>query len=788
VIGARRGRLALAIVIAVAIGGGAAVAQSAAAVPAPPRRVAIKPPQLSLAERRAITIKSVSAAGDGASGLIVSVTFDGDIERRLGQGHLAQGLLSLVLVPSFTSATATGLVDEGGGFTPMSVPIVARRGRHLTAKAGSVNVFSPEHTFREDVAGGAWVLRHDTQVVFYLSRAAVADAARIEVRLYARSPTSLGPLTSAGWRRVVAQRPTDRASLRADPAGRSYRELTAAGGELSHLVSSGLAPELRHLQHAAATLKAAIGAYSNLRRAIEQVPSLRSVRKHELVDALNRTKLRTGHLKTQITRVERLIVGIDGRAKACARPSPSTATPVPSPSKPVVVVQTDAALCEAMTPGPSVALSTVRPSRVPVIDIDDRVRYQRFSGLGAAMTDSSAWLIYDQLPAAGRASLMQDLFGLAGIHLDFLRVPMAASDFTVSGQPYTYDDVRPTATDPTLSQFSIAHDSQYIIPTVRAALAVNAELEIIASPWSPPAWMKANDSLDNIDGRGTLLRGAFHPLASYFVRFIQAYASEGVGIDAITPQNEPAAFTAYPGLTLSEIDEEQFISQDLQPALAAAGLHPKIYGADASWDQIGYVEPLASGSATGDLSGIAWHCYFGSPTSMSQLHDAVPSLDQIVDECSPEIRTFGTPEFLISSLRNWASVVAVWNVALDPQGNPRQPANGCPGCRGLVTIDEQAHTVGVGREYFQLGQVSAFVQPGAARIGSPTFVRYGSTASDIETVSAGLDDVAFLNPDGSKVLVVYDNSSVPIPFGAGSDGSYFTYTIPAHAMTTFTWR
>ncbi len=174
---------------------------------------------------------------------------------------------------------------------------------------------------------------------------------------------------------------------------------------------------------------------------------------------------------------------------------------------------------------------------------------------------------------------------------------------------------------------------------------------------------------------------------------------------------------------------------------------------------------------------------------MTQLHQQAPSLDQIVDECSPEIRPFGTPEYLISTLRNWASAVAIWSIALDPSGNPIQTPNSCGGCRGAVSIDQTTGDVTFRPEYYQLGQVSAFVQPGATRIDSPNFVTYGvDSSSHFETISSGLDDVAFLNPDGSKVLVANNNSSSPISFAVESDGRYFSYTIPAQAMTTFVWQ
>jgi glucosylceramidase len=306
--------------------------------------------------------------------------------------------------------------------------------------------------------------------------------------------------------------------------------------------------------------------------------------------------------------------------------------------------------------------------------------------------------------------------------------------------------------------------------------------------------MKSNDSLGNSNHTGDLLTQYYQSYAEYFVKFIQAYTSAGVPIDAITPANEPTSGSGgsgYPGLNFPEPDEAQFISDNLKPALDQAGLHPKIYGNDLSWDRYaGYASPLASDPNAGPAltGGIAWHCYFGSPTAMSQLHQTNSNLDQIVDECSPEIRGFGTPEFLISTLRNWASVVAAWSVALEPNGQPIQTPNSCGGCRGLVSVDPSTGAVTYRTEYYQFGQVSAFVQPGAQRIDSSNFVTYGTNGSNIETISSGLDDVAFLNPDGSKVLVAYNNSSAPITFGVASDGSYFTYTIPASAMTTFVWR
>ena len=462
--------------------------------------------------------------------------------------------------------------------------------------------------------------------------------------------------------------------------------------------------------------------------------------------------------------------------------------PKPQPA-PVRVVQTVGGY-ENLTALPGLSFSRTPPSDVALIPVNEAIHYQQFTGVGAAMTDSSAWLIHDQLSPAVGAQLIHQLFGADGLHLNFVRVPMGASDFTAGGAPYSYDDMPAGQSDPMLSQFSIAHDLPYIIPTLQQVLQVNPGIEVLANPWSPPAWMKADDSMNDFDG-GTLLDSAYEPFAQYFVKFMQAYEAQGIPIDAITPENEPALSwnVGFPGMSWTASGQQAFISQNLGPALAAAGLHPKIYGNDLSWDQANNASALISGPAAGDLAGIAWHCYAGTPTAMSQLHQAFPNADQIVDECSPEIRPMNTAETLISAFRNWASTVSVWNLALNPNGGPVQaPNKGCTGCTGVVTISEQAHTVSYGQKFYQLGQVSKFVHPGAVRIDSPNFVSYTTDSNNWAAVTPGMDDVAFLNPDGSKVFIAYNNAPAATSFAVQTDRRYFTYRIPARAMTTFTWR
>lgn len=470
---------------------------------------------------------------------------------------------------------------------------------------------------------------------------------------------------------------------------------------------------------------------------------------------------------------------------------PAAARPrTAAPSWTVGVVQTTANLVQRLTRLPDLRFRRLQPHDMPVIDVDDTVHYQPITGIGASMTDSSAWLIHDELSPQAGDGLLARLFGFGGLRLSFLRVPMGASDYILNNAPYTYDDPAQGQIDPTLSHFTIDHDLAYILPTLRTARRDNPDLELLANPWSPPPWMKTNDLITNVDALGSLRPSAYKALAEYFVRFLEAYSDQGVRIDAITPQNEPSSGlvgVSYPGLTLPEPGEARFIARDLSPALTKAHLNVGIYGGDLSWGGSDYNESLARTDHS-ELAGIAWHCYFGTPTVMSQLHRDYPRMDQIADECSPEIRSFGTPEYLISSLRNWASAVAFWNLALDPAGGPKLTQNGCFGCTGVVTINEQTHTVTPRKKYFQIGQVSEFLRPGAVRIASNNFVSYGLNGFDVERVTPGLDDVAFLNPNGNRVLVAYDNSLLSTTFAVEWHGRAFEYTLTPGTMVTLMWN
>ncbi len=134
-------------------------------------------------------------------------------------------------------------------------------------------------------------------------------------------------------------------------------------------------------------------------------------------------------------------------------------------------------------------------------------------------------------------------------------------------------------------------------------------------------------------------------------------------------------------------------------------------------------------------------------------------------------------------------MIVLWNLALDPSGGPVQPPNsGCHGCTGLLKVSERTHRFSYSNNYYQLGQLSKFVQRGAVRIRSDRWVSEFKDVAGPYGVTTGLDNVAFLDPNGTRVLIAYNNSPQGLRFAVSWHGRSFAYTLAAGATVTFTWK
>jgi glucosylceramidase len=441
-------------------------------------------------------------------------------------------------------------------------------------------------------------------------------------------------------------------------------------------------------------------------------------------------------------------------------------------------------------------------STAPTVVVDPTQTFQTMQGFGGSITDASASVLYT-LPAAQRTTVMASLFSpTTGDGLDYLRQVVGGSDM-VATAPYTYDDLPAGQTDYSLSHFSVAHDQTQILPLLRQAEKLNPHLTIIASPWSPPAWMKTSGSL--LSGQLIATPQMYQAYALYLLKFIEAYRAQGVTIDEITVQNEPQdrTTTTYPGTDLSSTQEEAVI-EDLGPLLRAAHLHTEIFAYDHNWsedpndiadtppnetaDINDYPEQVMNSAAAKWISGVAFHCYYGDPSAMTAFHDQYPNVQISETECSGSESAVPADTFSdtlkwharnleIGSTRNWSNTVVNWDLALNQDNGPH--VGGCSTCTGIVTIGPD-DAVTYNAEYYALGALSRFVQPGAVRIGSTSF---GTTGWNGDVM-----DVAFVNPDGSTVLVAHNENDDPQAFAVQEGGQSFTYTMPGDSLATFVWK
>jgi len=448
----------------------------------------------------------------------------------------------------------------------------------------------------------------------------------------------------------------------------------------------------------------------------------------------------------------------------------------------VEVVETTGDQAKLMQTQPSLQFEFGSKTSGFVITVDDSKKYQQMDGFGASLTDSAAWVVWNKLSPSQQSALWQSLFSpSAGIRISFLRQPMGATDFSASGN-YSYDDVPAGHTDPRLTHFSIAHDTAYITPLLQRALAVNPAIKVVAVPWSPPAWMKTNGSMNG----GRMNTEYFSSLAQYFVQFVQGYQQQGIPVYAIMAQNEPRYATEdYPSEDLPASDEARFIGDFLGPAMKSAGLGSvKIFGYDHNWDNTAYPETiLAHSSASLFIAGSAFHCYRGDVSAQSAVKSAYPDKDIWFTECSGTTNSkfagdlvWNMHNLMIGATRNWARSVSLWNLALDQNSGPKN--GGCQNCRGVVTIDSTTSpaTIRNNVEYYVLGHLAKFVVPGAYRVESNS------------AVQGGVEDVAFQNPDGSIVLLALNSGGADRSFTVSWKGEIFTYTLPGGAVATFVWK
>ena len=413
------------------------------------------------------------------------------------------------------------------------------------------------------------------------------------------------------------------------------------------------------------------------------------------------------------------------------------------------------------------------PGSVPGVTVDPSRPFQTVLGFGAAFTDASCYL-FSRMEAEPRRQLLEEFFGPAGLRLSLGRTCMGSSDY--SRNAYSYDDT--SVPDPELKHFSIEHDRAYILPVLREALGVQPDLFLFSTPWSPPGWMKAGGSLLG----GSMRKQYFASYAQYFVKFLEGYEAAGVPIRAVTTQNEVDTDQdgRMPATLWGQEYETGFIKEFLGPALLAANLDTKIWLLDHNYDLWGRVMDMLSDPAVFRyVDGVAWHGYMGQPDAMTRVHDSFPTKNAYWTEGGPD---YTAPDYTTDwtkwsgtyaqILKNWARCIVGWNLVLDENGRPNI---GPFSCGGVVTLDSKTQKLTRSGQYWAFAHYSRTVQRGARVI-----------ATQAEQ-AAGIEHVAFANPDGGYVLVLTntgDERAVECRF----DGKALPLTLARNSVLTLQWQ
>lgn len=410
---------------------------------------------------------------------------------------------------------------------------------------------------------------------------------------------------------------------------------------------------------------------------------------------------------------------------------------------------------------------------IPTIQFNSAKRFQIMEGFGYALTGGSAALI-DQLSSSKKNALLKEIFGKASnsLGVSYIRISMGASDLDAT--VFSYCDLPKGETDSLLKHFNLSEDSLHLIPILKKALAIRPSLKIMASPWSPPVWMKSN----GLSMGGHLLKKYYASYAHYFVKYIQAMQNQGIPIAAVTMQNEPEHGGNNPSLLMDAQEQKDFLKNYLGPQFKKANIKTEIVLFDHNADHPNYpISILDDSVAKSFASATAFHLYLGNESALSKVHDAHPSKKIYFTEQWTGAKgefagdlIWHLEHIVMGTINNWSSLVLEWNLAANAKFEPHTPG-GCTECKGAFTIQGDSVTRNV--SYYIIGQASKYIPAGAQRVASTT-------------QSASIKTTGFILPNHKKVnLVLNTGATQKVKLVVGN--KQIIFEVPAASASTIVW-
>lgn len=406
-----------------------------------------------------------------------------------------------------------------------------------------------------------------------------------------------------------------------------------------------------------------------------------------------------------------------------------------------------------------------------VINVHPELAYQTIRGFGGAITEASGYTLA-QLSPERQEEVLEAYFGESGNRYSVVRTHIDSSDFSLG----TYEAV-PTD-DPSLASFSLARDEQYLLPLMRRAQQKHgAPLQVMLTPWSPPAYMKTNGSRL----RGGSLKPEYRETwARYIARYVAEYRALGFDVNRLTVQNEPDATQTWDSCRFTAEEEKVFLRDFLHPALVAAGLGDVgIHIWDHNKERMYERTVDVVDETTADLvAGVAFHWYTGDHfDALRFVRERFPQLDLAFTEGCVEYSRLGTDQLanaqmyahdIIGNLNAGMNLFVDWNIVLDQQGGPNHVGNYCD---APIMCDTDADTVEVKLSHGYIGHFSRFIAPGAQRIAASSF------SSRVELTAAR-------NPDGTVVVVAMNPTDDDVSARVRLEGQLASLHLPPQSIST----
>lgn len=431
---------------------------------------------------------------------------------------------------------------------------------------------------------------------------------------------------------------------------------------------------------------------------------------------------------------------------------------------------------------PEISFTGTFDTSRPVMAVNTTEKYQTHMGFGASFTEASA-VTFDLMPDNLKEDFINAYFNKKdGLGYVLGRVHIHSSDFSLENYTYVEEG------DKELKTFDMSREDKWVVPMINLAKKeAGHELTLLASPWSPPAFMKDTNDMNY---GGQLLPEYMQSWADYYVKFIEGMKSKNIDIWGVSVQNEPAAVQVWDSCSYTAEEERDFVKNYLGPTMHRNGMEDK---AILIWDHNRdiMVERAATVLADPEAAKYVWgtgnHWYVSEAfENLSVLHNMFPDKHILFTEGCVELTGISTDTTgkkgyigswkngetygrnIMGDFNNWSEGWIDWNILLNEEGGPNHVSNFC---EAPIMFDRKTNELMYNTSYYYIGHFSRYIEVGAKRL---------STITNGENVYG----VSFMNPDG-KVVIVVQNEGFITELALVIDGEGVNITLPDNSITTY---